>query len=150
MREGSFKVVRMSKVSAIDLPLIRELFLKALEHGAINPEASIDWYRHHLADPQVGVFVGLSGGLPSVLVAVILPYNTKTNRPLLDLLAGDGDPEHTREVLGAAMDFVRRAGYDKFWCFNFSKHSDEAYMRAMRRMVGKAGRIRSTMMEMDL
>ena len=143
-------MARMRLNSAIDLPLVHELFLKGLAHGALNPEASINWYRQHLGDPQVGVFVGLTEGLPTVLVCVILPYNPTTNRPLMDLIAGDGNPDHMREVLGAGMDFMRKAGYDRFWCFNCSEHSDAAYMRAMRRMVGKAGRIRTTMMEMDL
>jgi len=140
----------MTRPAAIDLPLVHELFLKGLAHGALNPEASIDWFRKHLGDQQVGVFVGLQDGLPVNLCCVILPYNPTTNRPLMDLIAGDGDPTRMRTVLAAGMDFMRQAGYDRFWCFNFSEHSDRAYMRAMRRMVGKPGRVRATMLEMDL
>lgn len=148
----NFKIIRLTKPEALYLPLVHELFLKALERGAIDKEASIRWVWEKLQqkDPHVAVFIGLQDGLPAAMATIVLPYNPKTTRPVLDLLTGNGRPELTRAVIGAGVDFIKRAGYANFWCFNFSKHSDEAYLRAMRRMVGKKGRVRATMMEMDI
>jgi hypothetical protein len=144
------KVVRMTKPEAARIPVIRELFMKALSEGALAPEVSYERVIFNVKNPNVCVLIGLQDGFPRALFVGSLPPDPRTDRPLIDLAANTGSPELGRQVMAVGLDFFRAAGYHEAWCFNHSGHSDEAYLRALKRWGKvKEAKKRSTLVQVD-
>jgi hypothetical protein len=142
-------IVRVTKPEAFLLPPVRRLFQAALIRGAKNAERSINKLAALAGRPDVGIFIGLERGEPQCGLSIMLPPDPETDRPLLDIGANlGGSPALKRELLGVALAFMREAGYNQAWFFNFSGHSDKAYLRAAR-AAGMAARVRTSMLEVD-
>ncbi|SRR6266446_6087545 len=142
------RVVRLTRPEAFQLPEIRRLFLAALYSGAKNPERSIDKIAARVGDPALAVFVGLEDGKPKAQLTVYLPGDPQTDWPTFDLGTNEGSLELSKAMIAAGVAFLRAAGYNQAWGFNFSGHSDKAYIRHGRRL-GLKLRPRCTMMEID-
>lgn len=142
-------IVRLTKPEALRLPAVRKLFQSALARGALNPERSIDNLASAAGQPNVAIFIGLEKGEPRAGIVIVLPGDPITQRPLIDMAANIGGSEELkRGLMAASLAFMRQAGYNQAWFYNFSGHSDKAYLRAARKE-GLKARVRTSMLEVD-
>lgn len=139
-------VVRITKAQAFQLPEVRRLFLKPLQSGAKDPQRTIDKLAWAVdKNPGLRMWLGLEGGVPKSILVVYLPNDPQTDWPTWDLAAHEGSVELKKAMIAEGVAFLREAGYNQAWTFNFSGHSDEAYIRAAR-MLGLRLEKRTTMM----
>lgn len=139
-------VVRVTKPDIFQLKEIRDLFRRALSDGAKDPERSIDKLAWAVdKNPGLRIWVGLERGMPKSILVVYLPNDPQTDWPMWDLAAHTGSVDLKKAMITHGVAFLKEAGYNQAWAFNFSGHSDEAYIRSARAL-GLQVEKRSTMM----
>lgn len=126
-------VVRIQNPALFELPAVWALLKRAFanEHIHVDMEKARADFSHMALSPLFGLFLGVEGTFKS-FGAVSLPNSILFPYPQIITLYNEGTPRLAVETADAGIDFMKRAGYNRFWAVNASRKPDPVWQRAFR------------------
>ena len=108
----------------------------ATRYPGADPVLFYDEIARRIADPDLGLFVGLVHDSPLALCLAVLPSSQLMMAPQVALVYSEGRPMLIRHMGDRLRAWLRSEGHDRFMAVNL-RHTDAVFVRAARR-VGSA------------
>lgn len=142
------RIIRVTRPEAFQRPELRTILLEAYEGVHKNPEASINKLAASIGNPNIALWVGLEAGEIKGVFMVVLPLDPVTDWVTWDTVVNKGSRALSEAGVRIAIDFCKRAGYDKALMLNNSGKPDHVYARLLR-LRGIKATTRTSLMRLE-
>ena len=141
------QVARITNPKAMLAADVQALFRAAVAKSPIaggDFDAAAGDFVDLVANPKIGVFVGVENGEFRSLCIIGLPTDRLTPYPQVIHFYNRGSKELREAMVETGRRWIIENGYARFWLIQASGHSDKAWRKTFRR-AGKAKTIGSVM-----
>ena len=125
--------IRMTQASALGVPAIRALFLRAIVANKIPyPEGTILELQHRIGEEALGIWVGTDGWKACGVCVAALPTSNFMVAPQVFMAYNEGPARVCREVIAAVREWISEYKFEELIGCNRSDAPDAVWLRAFK------------------